>query len=55
MVKLEPWLSRHANLEGEVTEVLGPAHLPDVAMLSIIRKHDLPMVFPDTVDRKSVV
>ena len=53
VVRLEPWSSRHANLEGEVTEVLGPAHLPDVAMLSIIRKHDLPMVFPDPVLREA--
>ncbi|HTE17673.1 MAG TPA: ribonuclease R, partial [Armatimonadota bacterium] len=37
VVKLEPWESRQMNPQGEIIEVLGPAHAPGVDMLSIIR------------------
>ncbi|MBV8211684.1 MAG: ribonuclease R, partial [Verrucomicrobia bacterium] len=47
VVKLEPWEHRHLNPEGEIVEVLGPATKPGVAVLSIIRKYDLPVAFPD--------
>jgi ribonuclease R len=46
VVRLEEWESRHVNPEGEIIEVLGPAHAPGVDMLSIIRKHGLPTSFP---------
>src|SRR5206468_531559 len=49
VVKLTPWESRHVSPEGDIVEVLGPASEPEVAILSIIRKHHLPMEFPDAV------
>lgn len=49
VVKLDPWESRHVNPEGEIVEVLGPANAPGVDMLSIIRKHHLPVDFPSDV------
>lgn len=47
VVRLEPWEHRHLNPEGDIVEVLGPAKKPGVDILSIIRKYDLPMSFPD--------
>jgi ribonuclease R len=47
VVRPEPWEHRHLNPEGEIIEVLGPATKPGVAILSIIRKYDLPVAFPD--------
>ena len=49
VVQLDEWESRHVNPEGQIVEVLGPAHAPGVDMLSIIRKHELPTVFPQAV------
>jgi ribonuclease R len=49
VVRLEPWEHRHVNPEGEIVEVLGPARKPGVDILSIIRKYDLPVAFPDAV------
>jgi ribonuclease R len=49
VVRLEPWEHRHVNPEGEIVEVLGPAKKPGVDILSIIRKYDLPVTFPDMV------
>jgi ribonuclease R len=49
VVRLESWEHRHVNPEGEIIEVLGPAEKPGVDILSIIRKHDLPVAFPDPV------
>jgi ribonuclease R len=51
VVHFEDWESRHVNPEGEIIEVLGPAHAPGVDMLSIIRKYQLPLAFPDAVER----
>jgi ribonuclease R len=53
VVKFEEWESRHVNPEGEIIEVLGPASSPGVDMLSIIRKHNLPMEFPAEVDQEA--
>ena len=53
VVQLDEWKSRHVNPEGRIIEVLGPAHAPGVDMLSIIRKHDLPVDFPETVIREA--
>jgi ribonuclease R len=53
VVKLEPWESEHANPEGEIIEVLGPASAPGVDMLSVIRKHQLPLDFPEAVLREA--
>ena len=49
VVHLEPWESRHVNPEGQIVEVLGPSSAPGVDMLSIIRKYDLPIEFPENV------
>jgi ribonuclease R len=49
VVRLEPWEHRHVNPEGEIVEVLGPARKPGVDVLSIVRKYDLPVAFPDAV------
>ena len=49
VVRLEPWEHRHLNPEGDIIEVLGPAKKPGIDILSIIRKHDLPVAFPDAV------
>jgi ribonuclease R len=49
VVRLEPWEHRHVNPEGEIIELLGPAKKPGVDILSIIRKYDLPVAFPEAV------
>ncbi|HEY3663722.1 MAG TPA: ribonuclease R [Chthoniobacterales bacterium] len=49
VVRLEPWESRHVNPEGEIVELLGRATDPGIDMLSIIRKNNLPVEFPDAV------
>lgn len=49
VVKLDPWTNPQINPEGEIVEVLGPAGAPGVDMLSIVRKYDLPLDFPDDV------
>lgn len=49
VVRLDEWVSRHINPEGEIIEVLGPASAPGVDMLSIIRKYHLPQQFPAEV------
>jgi len=49
VVEVEPWEHRHLNPEGAIVEVLGRASEPGVDILSIIRKHDLPVAFPDAV------
>jgi ribonuclease R len=53
VVRFEDWESRHVNPEGEIIEVLGPARAPGVDMLSIVRKYQLPMVFPEAVEREA--
>jgi ribonuclease R len=53
VVKLEPWESRHVIPEGAIVEVLGPASAPGVDMLSIVRKHALPLEFPAAVLREA--
>ena len=49
VVKLDEWTSPSVNPEGEIIEVLGAASAPGVDMLSIIRKHHLPVEFPAVV------
>ena len=53
VVRFTVWESRHVNPEGEIIEVLGPASAPGVDMLSIIRKHNLPVEFPSAVQREA--
>ena len=47
LVRLEPWEHRHVNPEGEIVEVLGPKSAPGVAILSIIKKYELHVDFPE--------
>ncbi len=49
VVRLEAWESRHVNPEGEIIELLGRATDPGVDMLSVIRKYQLPLLFPPEV------
>jgi ribonuclease R len=49
VVRLDPWESRHVNPVGEAVELLGRAHEPGVDLLSIVRKYNLPVEFPDEV------
>src|SRR6185295_5323669 len=53
IVRLEAWESRHVNPEGEIIELLGRATDPGVDMLSVIRKHQLPLKFPPEVLREA--
>ncbi|MFZ4116373.1 MAG: ribonuclease R [Chthoniobacterales bacterium] len=50
---LERWENRHNAPEGKLLEVLGAPKDPAVAMLSIIRKHQLPVEFPTDVLREA--
>src|SRR5436190_2782327 len=49
VVRLDAWESRHINPEGEIIEVLGPATMPGIDMLSIMRKYHLSVEFPKDV------
>src|SRR5882762_10159568 len=49
VVRLDAWEARHINPEGEIIEVLGPASMPGIDMLSIIRKYHLSVEFPKDV------
>ncbi len=51
VVRLLPWENRHVNPEGEVVEVLGRSGRPEIEILSIIRKHRLPQIFPAPVEK----
>ena len=53
VVRLDPWEHRHVNPEGEVVELLGAAADPGVDMISIVRKHQLPVEFPPDVAREA--
>ena len=53
VVKLAPWENRQVSPEGEIIEVLGPAHAPGVDMLGIVRKYQLPLEFPAAVLREA--
>jgi ribonuclease R len=46
VVRVEEWIHRHVNPEGEIIEVLGPANRPGVGILAIIKKHRLATEFP---------
>ncbi len=49
VVRLDPWDDARESPRGEIIEILGPAHAPGVDMLSIIRKYNLPVEFPEAV------
>ncbi|MDR1304881.1 MAG: ribonuclease R [Verrucomicrobiales bacterium] len=46
VVKLDEWVSRHTNPEGDIIERLGKKGDPNVDIISIIRKFELPDEFP---------
>src|SRR5712671_1360872 len=49
VVRLDAWESRHINPEGEIIEGRGPASMPGIDMISIIRKYHLSVEFPKDV------
>lgn len=49
VARLESWPSRHVNPEGRIVEILGRSGAPGVDMLSIIRRHRLPLEFAPEV------
>ena len=53
VVRIKPWASRTHPLEGVIVESLGPADGAGVDMLSIIRKHHLPLDFPGDVQAEA--
>jgi len=53
VVQLRHWESRHANPEGEIIEVLGPADQEGVDMLSVLRQYNLPLHFPKNALREA--
>lgn len=46
VVEIIQWPERRRSAEGKVVEVLGYVGEPGVDILSVIKKHDLPMEFP---------
>lgn len=46
VVKPEEWKDRHLNPEGTIIEILGKPGDPNVDILSVIRKYELPTEFP---------
>lgn len=50
---LDHWEHEKNNPEGHLLEVLGSPNQPEVAMLSLIRKHQLPGDFPKDVLREA--
>jgi ribonuclease R len=49
VVRLDEWKDPHLNPEGTIIERLGRPGEPNVDILSIIRKHELPTSFPSEV------
>jgi ribonuclease R len=49
VVELREWVSRNANPEGEIIEVLGSPDEEGVDMLSVLRQYNLPLHFPKKV------
>ena len=49
VVEITKWPERRRSAEGKVVEVLGYVGDPGVDILSVIKKHDLPMDFPKEV------
>lgn len=47
VIVLESWKHRSDQPKAKMIEVLGRASLPEVAILALIRKHQLPTAFPE--------
>lgn len=65
VVEITKWPERRRSAEGKIIEVLGRVGDPGVDILSVIKKHDLPMEFPlevqeaaagvpDTIDGREI-
>jgi len=52
VVKITEWPEKRRNPEGEIDEILGYADEPGMDILSIIKKYDLPLDFPEKVKRQ---
>lgn len=50
VVEILQWPQRRRSAEGKIIEVLGYVGDPGVDILSVIKKHDLPMEFPQKVE-----
>lgn len=50
VVEITKWPEPRRNAEGKIIEVLGYAGDPGLDILSVIKKHDLPMEFPAAVE-----
>ena len=49
VVRIGPWVSAHIQPEGRIVEVLGDPDAPGMETLVLIKKHGLPLSFPDRV------
>lgn len=50
VAEIERWPDKRRNPEGKIIEILGSKETPGVDILSVIRKYDLPEIFPDEVE-----
>lgn len=50
VVEITKWPERKRSAEGKIVEVLGQKGDPGIEILSIIKKHNLPLKFPQEVD-----
>lgn len=50
VVEITQWPESRRSAEGKIIEVLGYVGEPGVDILSVIKKHDLPMEFPQNVE-----
>lgn len=53
LVEIEDWGAKGPSPIGRVTRILGRPGDPDVEVLSILFGHQLPLEFPDSVDREA--
>jgi len=51
VVEITKWPEKKRNAEGKVVEILGHKGDPGLEILSIIRRHNLPTVFPPEVEK----
>lgn len=52
VVEITKWPEGRRNAEGKIIEVLGMAGDPGVDVLSVIHQYDLPLAFPDKVEKE---
>lgn len=54
VVEIRNWEQSERNLEGVITEILGFPDEPGVAVAGVIHSYELPVKFPEKVERESV-